>query len=139
MNFIQLYNEFLQIFLTEGLDYSFLTQLNSDVKITDKGIKNIVSKKEKFKLLSKKLILHLVNRNYDNILTKTIPELKKIAGKMSDEEFKEHLTQHLSSMHSDRYQYFWKNMNNSILKLSTINGGNFEFLKKLRPEYIMSF
>jgi hypothetical protein len=139
MNFNQLYNEFLQIFLTEGLDYSFLTQLNTDVKNYDSSIKNFVVKKEKFKPLSKKLILHLVNGNYENIITKTLPELKKIAGRMSDEEFKEHLTQHLSSLSSDRYQNFWKVVNNSILKLSSINRGDFDFLKKLRPEYIMSF
>ena len=76
MKFDILYEQIIKHFLTEGLDATFLRKKHSEAKIISKDT-HIAQKKSKLKKLSKELILHILNANYMNILSRYFPNLSK--------------------------------------------------------------
>lgn len=139
-NFELLYENLINFFLIEGLQYSKLKELNTQVSLIEKKFKKISERKNQLKELSKVLILHIVNNNYENILNnEKLSDLKQFAGKMTDENFKNHLSDKLSNLTSVDYNTFWENIGNKIFTISKKNNNEFENLRKLRPQYLMGF
>ena len=139
-NFELLYENLINFFLIEGLQYSKLKELNIQVSLIEKKFKKISERKNQLKELSKVLILHITNNNYENILNnEKLSDLKQFAGRMTDENFKNHLSDKLSTLTSMDYNNFWKNIGNKIITISKKNNNEFENLRKLRPQYLMGF
>lgn len=135
-----LYENLIKNFLIEGLQYSKLKEINVQINLIEKKFKNFSDRKNQLKELSKDLILHMVNNNYENILNnKNLSDLKQFSGRMTDENFKTHLIDKLSNLASIDYNNFWKEIGNKIITLSKKNNGEFENLRKLRPQYLMGF
>ena len=139
-NFELLYENLINFFLTEALQYSKLKELNTQVSLIEKKFKKISDRKNQLKELSKALILHIANNNYQNILNdEKLSDLKQFAGRMTDENFKNHLSDKLSTLTPMDYNNFWENIGNKIITLSKKNNNEFENLRKLRPQYLMGF
>ena len=139
-NFEILYENLINFFLIEGLQYSKLKELNTQVSLIEKKVKKISERKNQLKELSKVLILHITNNNYENILNnEKLSDLKQFAGRMIDENFKNHLSDKLSTLTPTDYNNFWKEIGNKIITLSKKNNNEFENLRKLRPQYLMGF
>jgi hypothetical protein len=139
-NFELLYENLINFFLIEGLQYSKLKELNTQVSLIEKKFKKISERKNQLKELSKNLILHIANNNYENILNnEKLSDLKQFAGRMTDENFKNHLSDKLSTLTSIDYNNFWQNIGNKIITISKKNNNEFENLRKLRPQYLMGF
>ena len=66
-------------------------------------------------------------------------DLKQFAGRMTDENFKNHLSDKLSTLTPMDYNNFWENIGNKIITISKKNNNEFENLRKLRPQYLMGF
>jgi hypothetical protein len=117
-----------------------LKELNTQVSLIEKKVKKISERKNQLKELSKVLILHITNNNYENILNnEKLSDLKQFAGRMIDENFKNHLSDKLSTLTPTDYNNFWKEIGNKIITLSKKNNNEFENLRKLRPQYLMGF
>jgi hypothetical protein len=139
-NFELLYENLINFFLIEGLQYSKLKELNTQVSLIEKKFKKISERKNQLKELSKVLILHITNNNYQNILNdEKLSDLKQFAGRMTDENFKNHLSDKLSTLTPMDYNNFWENIGNKIITISKKNNNEFENLRKLRPQYLMGF
>ncbi len=139
-NFELLYENLINFFLIEALQYSKLKELNTQVSLIEKKFKKISERKNQLKELSKILILHIANNNYENILNnEKLSDLKQFAGRMTDENFKNHLSDKLSTLTPMDYNNFWENIGNKIITISKKNNNEFENLRKLRPQYLMGF
>jgi len=139
-NFELLYENLINFFLIEALQYSKLKELNTQVSLIEKKFKKISDRKNQLKELSKVLILHIANNNYENILNnEKLSDLKQFAGRMTDENFKNHLSDKLSTLTPMDYNNFWENIGNKIITISKKNNNEFENLRKLRPQYLMGF
>ena len=140
LKFDSLYENYINMFLiVEGLQYSTLKRINSNVIAVLKTHRILKQAKPILKPLSKDLILHITNGNFENITDNFLPNLKVIHGKKSDLEFKSDLENELSNLDSSNYKAFWKKISELIVKISNRNNSEFEYLKNLRPEYIMSY
>lgn len=140
LNFEQLCDDYMIMFLIiEGLQYSVLRKLNSNVIAISKREPNSNRAKLLLKPLAKDLILHITNGNFENITDDFLPNLKNIRNKKSDLTFKPYLEKELSNLPVTDYTAFWRKINELVLKISSRNNSEFEHLKKLRPQYIMSY
>jgi hypothetical protein len=140
LNFESLFEHYMDMFfLTENLQYSVLKRINSNVIAILKRESNLNRQKIFLKPLSKDLILHITNGNFENITDDFLPNLKDVKYKKNDLEFKHFLEKELSNLSLNNYKNFWKKISMLIVKISNRNNSEFEYLKKLRPEYIMSY
>lgn len=138
--FTQLYESLLHRFFTEGVDAVFLRKKNMEATILKKTL-NSSQTKAKLKQLSKDLILHLLNGNYKNILSKYFPSLVQYSNKSSDVNFKVKFEKELESnpISADTYKAFLKDIDDIIYELSSRNSGELNSLRYLRTNYLLSY
>lgn len=132
--------QILNSLLSEGLDASFLRKKNAEASVYKKSLKTPEAK-QKLKSLSKELIIHILNANYKNILSKYFPNLVPISNKMSDSDFKVKLDAELASstMSAETYNSLLNDIDKIIYELSSRNNNELTYLLYLRTSYLLGY
>jgi hypothetical protein len=132
--------QILNSLLCEGLDASFLRKKNAEASVYKKSLKTPEAK-QKLKSLSKELIIHILNANYKNILSKYFPNLVPISNKMSDSDFKVKLDAELASstMSAETYNSLLNDIDKIIYELSSRNNNELTYLLYLRTSYLLGY
>jgi len=132
--------QILEKLLCEGIDRSFLRTKNAEAAVYKKELKSPQAK-QRFKTLSKDLIIHILNGNYKNILSKYLPRLVPFSNKTSDRDFKIKLDEELASttMTAETYKSLLKDIDDIIYELSRSNNNELGYLLLLRTSYLLSY
>lgn len=140
LEFNYLCEQILDTLLYEGIDAAFLRSKNAEAAAYKKEPKSPQAK-QKFKTLSKDLIIHILNGNYKNILNKYLPSLVPFSNKTSDRDFKIKLDEELASttMTAETYKSLLKDIDDIIYELSRRNNNELEYLLLLRTNYLLSY
>lgn len=140
LEFNLLYEQVLEKLFCEGINATFLRKKNAEASIYKK-ISRTPAAKQKLKQLSKDLIVHVLNGNYKNILSKYLPNLIPLSNKMSDQDFKGKLNAELASteMSSVTYRSLLKEIDDIIYELSRRNNNELEYLLLLRTNYLLGY
>ncbi len=140
LEFNFLCEQILAKLLCEGIDAAFLRKKNAEASVY-KNAPRTPEAKQKFKSLSKELIVHILNGNFKNILSNYFPNLAPLANKMSDRDFKVKLDAELAStaMSAETYKSLLKDIDDIIYELSRRNSNQLEYLLYLRTNYLLSY
>jgi hypothetical protein len=140
LKFNLIYEQILEKLLCEGIDRSFLRTKNAEAAAYKKELKSPQAK-QRFKTLSKDLIIHFLNGNYKNILSKYFPNLVPFSNKTSDHNFKIKLNEELAStmMTAETYKSLLKDIDDIIYELSRRNNNELGYLLLLRANYLLGY
>jgi hypothetical protein len=140
LKFNFLCEQILNRFLCEGLDAAFLRKKNMEASIYKKAPKTPEAR-QKLKTLSKELIVHVLNANYKNILSKYFPNLVPISNRTPDSNFKIKLNAELASstMSAETYNALLSDIDRIIHELSGRNNSELTHLMSLRTNYLMGY